>query len=341
MKQPKEEYNFQDFDSLQETTSNRSNPPKPHKDNLQLITTQQPMLSPENTIQRSTVETTNLNINPPTSSITDNNNTNTVPNTNKHQTMSVDIEPLHQNEPSLDRQSTINNSFQQSYLSKMKTMEHLISVIKEHSIDRYKKDLELKLQLKHELENNVEILSSYIKTNRVNKREFSTLYRTIEKENDRLLNVSEKAREELQLFNKQLPLLRSEINQMQKQISTLNDETKQIRTEKMNIEREIISKEDDIRTYNKLISNFRGSKDNIKASITLLKKHSCLIKEKIKGVDDKGKELFGSLRYLARKSVEDGEEYDKLNRKFDMLKSRLSVRSNVSQLNSKDKEEEK
>ena len=335
MKQPKEEYNFQDFDSLQETTSNRSNPPKHHKDNLQLITTQQPMLSPENTIQRSTVETTNLNINPPTSSLTDN---------NKPQTMSVDIEPLHQNEPSLDRQSTINNSFQQSYLSKMKTMEHLISVIKEHSIDRYKKDLELKLQLKHELENNVEILSSYIKTNRVNKREFSTLYRTIEKENDRLLNVSEKAHEELQLFNKQLPLLRSEINQMQKQISTLNDETKQLRTTKMTIEREIVSKEDDIRTYNKLISNFRGSKDNIKASITLLKKHSCLIKEKIKGVDDKGKELFGSLRYLARKSVEDGEEYDKLNRKFNTLKARLSVQSNKSngsQLNSKDKEEEK
>ena len=141
MKQPKEEYNFQDFDSLQETTTNRSNPPKSHKDNLQLITTQQPMLSPENTIQRSTVETTNINVNPPTSSLTDN---------NKQQTMSVDIEPLHQNEPSLDRQSTINNSFQQSYLSKMKTMEHLISVIKEHSIDRYKKDLELKLQLKHE-----------------------------------------------------------------------------------------------------------------------------------------------------------------------------------------------
>ena len=331
MKQPKEEYNFQDFDSLQETTSNRSNNNKPHKDQLQLITSQG-VLSPENTIQRSTVETTNVNINPPTS-ITDN-----------KQTMSVDIEPLHQNEPSLDRQSTINNSFQQSYLSKMKTMEHLISVIKEHSIDRYKKDLELKLQMKHELENNVEILSSYIKANRVNKREFSSLYRTIEKENDRLLNVSEKAREELNVFNKQLPLLRSEINQMQKQISTLNDETKQLKNAKMNVEREIVSKEDDIRTYNKLISNFRGSKDNIKASITLLKKHSTLIREKIKGVDDKGKELFGSLRYLARKSVEDGEVYDKLNRKFNTLKSRLSTHSNnsnVSQTNANAKEESK
>ena len=334
MKQPKEEYNFQDFDSLQETTSNRSNNNKPHKDNLQLISSQA-LLSPENTLQRSTVETTNININPPTS-VTDNNN--------KQQTLSVDIEPLHQNEPSLERQSTINNSFQQAYLSKMKTMEHLISVIKEHSIDRYKKDLELKLQLKHELENNVEILSSYIKANRVNKREFSTLYRTIEKENDRLLNVSEKAREELNVFNKQLPLLRSEINQMQKQISTLNDETKQLKNAKMNVEREIVSKEDDIRTYNKLISNFRGSKDNIKASITLLNKHSSLIREKIKGVDDKGKELFGSLRYLARKSIEDGEVYDKLNRKFDTLKSRLSVHSNnsnISQMNGKSKEEEK
>ena len=82
---------------------------------------------------------------------------------------------------------TSQSKFQIDYLEKVKTMENLISVIKQNAYDKYKKELEDKLLLKNELETNVGILSEYIKMNRMQNRNFGTLSKSIVKENSTLL----------------------------------------------------------------------------------------------------------------------------------------------------------
>lgn len=77
---------------------------------------------------------------------------------------------------SLDQDSTkpfteaTQSKFQIDYQEKVKTMENLITIIKQNAYDKYKKELEDKLLLKNELKTNVGILSEYIKMNRMQNR---------------------------------------------------------------------------------------------------------------------------------------------------------------------------
>ena len=234
-------------------------------------------------------------------------------------------EPTHETKASIDQESTkpmtefSTTKFQTEYLEKVKLMESLISTIKQNAFEKRKKELEDKLRLKNELENNVEILSTYIKMNRMQKKNFRSLSKSITKENERLTASSQRAMEEQYFIQRELPSLRSEINQMQSQIRNLNNETKNLKNEKLTIERDIMYFQDEIKRMNKLNSSFFSEKENIRNSIKLLKKHSGITREKINMQNNKSDELFSSLSYLALKSQYENEEYEKRNRRFDTL----------------------
>lgn len=208
------------------------------------------------------------------------------------------------------------NKFQEEYIEKVKRMENLISIIKQNAYERYRKELEDKLIYKSELENNVEILSSFIKANRIQKKNYGSLTKVILKENERLISSSQRAIEDQYFLEKELPLLRGEINRIEEQISGLNEETKIVKNNILLLERDIMGYEDEIKKFNKLNSGFFGEKENIRQSIKLLKKHSTITREKIKHQNEKSDELFSSLTLLAQKSKAESEEYDKRNRRL-------------------------
>ena len=81
------------------------------------------------------------------------------------------------------------NEYQKQYMDKVKKMENLIEIIKNNAYEKQKKELEERLRYKNELENNVELLSSYIKMNRYQKKNFGNLMKSIEKEK---MRISEK-----------------------------------------------------------------------------------------------------------------------------------------------------
>ena len=64
------------------------------------------------------------------------------------------------------------NEYQKQYMDKVKKMENLIEIIKNNAYEKQKRELEERLRYKNELENNVELLSSYIKMNRYQKKNF-------------------------------------------------------------------------------------------------------------------------------------------------------------------------
>ena len=69
--------------------------------------------------------------------------------------------------------------------------------------------------------------------------------------------------------------------------------------------------QDEIKKLNKTNSTLFSEKENIRNSINLLKKHCCIIREKISVQNDKSDELFNSLTYLAQKSIYENEAYNK------------------------------
>ena len=110
------------------------------------------------------------------------------------------------------------NEYQKQYMEKVKKMENLIEIIKNNAYEKQKKELEERLRYKNELENNVELLSSYIKMNRYQKKNFNNLMKSIEKEKMRISEKSDKVQEEQLLFNRELPYLRGINNKMEYEI---------------------------------------------------------------------------------------------------------------------------
>ena len=80
---------------------------------------------------------------------------------------------------SISRTSTVN--YPGDYAQKVKLMEKYISIVKENALDKNRKALIEKHRKKQELKNNIDILSTYVKLNRVNNRNFAVLTKEIQK----------------------------------------------------------------------------------------------------------------------------------------------------------------
>lgn len=208
------------------------------------------------------------------------------------------------------------NHFQAEYLNKVKTLEHLIDVIKENAYEKNKKELEEKILFKNELETNVEILSSYVKLNRLQKRNFGTLSKSITKENERFMFNSEKAVQESDFFERQIPYIRNQIEQMKNEATTLYEETKELKNQRLQLDRNMFMLNDEIKRYNKLNSDTFADKENLKNAIKLLKKHSVLTLEKIKLQEEQGKEFFSSLTLLAQKTKMENDNFSSTRASF-------------------------
>ena len=202
------------------------------------------------------------------------------------------------------------NEYQKQYMDKVKKMENLIEIIKNNAYEKQKKELEERLRYKNELENNVELLSSYIKMNRYQKKNFNNLMKSIEKEKMRISEKSDKVQEEQLLFNRELPYLRGINNKMEYEIGKKNEETKNIKNKMLEIERNIMELNDEIKQYHKINSNLLSDNEKIKSSVNLSKKHIKLTKEKIEVLDKNSEEFFMTLTFLAKQSEDDNKDYE-------------------------------
>ena len=202
------------------------------------------------------------------------------------------------------------NDYQKKYMDKVHKMENLIGIIKNNAYEKQKRELEERVRYKNELENNVEILSSYIKMNRVQKKNFSNLMKTIDKEKERISEKSYKVQEEQHFFNRELPYLRGITNKMQNEITKTNEETKNIKNQMLEIDRDIMALNDGIKQYNKMNSNLLSDNEKLKSSVSLLKKHIKLTNEKVNLLDKNSEEFFTRLTFLAKQSEDENKEYE-------------------------------
>ncbi|MCQ2820584.1 MAG: hypothetical protein MJ252_25240 [archaeon] len=228
---------------------------------------------------------------------------------------------------SIDSVST--QKYQNDYLKKVRKMEGLIDIIKENAYSRYKKEVEEKIQLKNELENRVEILSAYLRTHRVQQKNFGIMTKGLDSENERLAFQSMKCEEEKYKLDGELQSLRKDINNMQSKLYRVNEETKMYKDQQLQVEREIMTIEDEIKRHNWTNKSNFSEKESIRSSIKLLKTHSARIKDKINKQKEDTDTLFYDLTTLAAETQITSEEFDKANIRYNKT-SRSSTKDSLN-----------
>ena len=195
-----------------------------------------------------------------------------------------------------------DNSSQGNFTNQIKTMENLINTIKENVYGKNNQELLNKTIERNKLKNNVNILETYLKLNRISKTNFKSLSKGIKQENERLQYRSERAKGESYFFNQLMPELKKEVEDMKKEIEYRHEETKNLNNERMLIQKELNHLHDEIKKYNWLNTETFNQKEKIKNTLDLFKNHIIKQKEKVSLQKSKIDELFGSLSYLAKKS---------------------------------------
>ena len=205
--------------------------------------------------------------------------------------------------------TSINDYTQKSFPEQIKTMENLINIVKENAYDKNKQEILDKTLKKNKLKNNVNILETDLKLNRISKNNFKNLSKGIKNENERLMNLSERANRESHFFSLLMPNLKKEIEEMKKEIEIRKEETKNLNNEKMLIQKELHHLYDEIKKLNYLNTETFNQKEKIKNTLDLFQNHIVKQKNKVNLQNIKTNELIGSLSYLAKKSKVENEYY--------------------------------
>ena len=107
-------------------------------------------------------------------------------------------------------------------------METLIDIVKANAYDKYKEDILTKTNSKQKLQSNIKTLTTFIRLHHVNNRNYMSLTKGIQNENERLTYTSQKVARERCFFERELPTLKQEVDEMKQQIAMLNDETRKV-----------------------------------------------------------------------------------------------------------------
>ncbi len=210
-----------------------------------------------------------------------NTNSNTYVNTNQ-------ISPLDTDNSNKDR---------------LQLLEEYIKIIKSKGKEEPQEEIDKKMRIKEQLQNNIDILNANIrfanKENKVN----SSLGKNITKENEILISSSNRAAENSYLIKKDLPSFRNEIDGMKTKLSQLNEETKNLRNIGIGYDRSILVLEDEVRKLNNLNSNLIKEKEKITNEIIKYQKSIEMLISKINLVESESDKFMKNVEILAKKAM--------------------------------------
>ena len=187
-----------------------------------------------------------------------------------------------------------------NYMGKLQILENYISVIKTMGVEN---EIENKKRTKENLKNNVDILNSNIrllnKENKIN----SHLHNQILKENEILINSGGRANLDSFYINKELPIIKNEIENMKIKIIKLNEQTKFIRNTSIEIDSEIMVLNDEVKKLNTLNSNLIKDKEKIIPDIIKYKNSIEMIFSKIKFIEQQSNHFLNNVEMLVKENI--------------------------------------
>lgn len=194
-----------------------------------------------------------------------------------------------------------------TYEDKLNMLQNFISDIKSHKTSK-KTILEKKEMKKNKLQTNVEILKNNIRSIIKAKKYNTRSNREILNENDRLINMGERAYEQSNYIVRELPLLRTEIDEMKKQMDQCNQTTQMYRNEFIECDRNLLSLKDEIKKKNTAISNLMKEKEKIQNDLIIIQKKIQYLNDKIKGIEIGSNEFMNSVALLYKESDQNFQE---------------------------------
>ena len=186
---------------------------------------------------------------------------------------------------------------------KMQLLEEYIKIIKTKGKEEPQREIDEKIRIKEQLQNNIDILNANIrfanKENKVN----SSLGKNINKENEILILSSNRASENTYLIEKDLPNLRNEIENMKSKLCQLNEETKNLRNISLEYDGSILTLKDEVRKLNNLNSNLSKEKEKISNEIIKYEKSKEMLISKINLIEKESNQFMNNVKFLAEKAM--------------------------------------
>ena len=164
-----------------------------------------------------------------------------------------------------------------NYMGKLHILENYISLIKN-------------MRNESEIEN---------KKNKIN----SHLHNQILKENEILINSGGRANLDSFYINKELPIIKNEIENMKIKIIKLNEQTKFIRNTSIEIDSEIMVLNDEVKKLNTLNSNLIKDKEKIIPDIIKYKNSIEMIFSKIKFIEQQSNHFLNNVEMLVKENI--------------------------------------
>lgn len=176
-------------------------------------------------------------------------------------------------------------------VSRYQLFENIIKEIKSNTFKKIEEEIDEKTKLKNILLNNIEIYKNRIKVIlNQDKSTFKNMYNQIN-HSTKLENIQNRINHE-KFINIGLNECKTEVAYLKNSYEDLIEETRQIRNVIMNEDKEFECIKEEIQKLNGVLSSYKKEKENLKNGVVQLSSHIRLIKEKIKAIDDKNKELL-------------------------------------------------
>lgn len=176
-------------------------------------------------------------------------------------------------------------------ISRYQLFENIIKEIKSNIFKKIEEEIDEKKKLKNVLLNNIEIYKNRIKVIlNQDKSTFKNMYNQIN-HSTKLENIQNRINHE-KFINFGLNECKTELAYLKNSYEEVIEETRQIRNVIMNEDKEFECIKEEIQKLNGVLSLYKKEKENLKNGVAQLKSHIRLVKDKIKVIDDKNKELL-------------------------------------------------
>ena len=186
---------------------------------------------------------------------------------------------------------------------RLQLLEEYIKIIKSKGKEEPQEEIDKKIRLKEQLQNNIDILNANIKFANKENKVNSSLGKNIIKENEILISSSNRAAENSYLIKKDLPSFRNEIDNMKTKLSQLNEETKNLRNIGIEYDRSILVLQDEVRKLNNLNSNLIKEKEKVTNEVIKYQKSIDMLISKINLVESESDKFMKNVEILAKKAM--------------------------------------
>lgn len=235
-------------------------------------------------------------------------NTNTNINNSKfHKNKSCDLLNKSKATESSNNNNNLYNNGNASFsmltsngIDKLKLLEEYISLIKNNGINANELKIQQLQKQKDKLQNKISILSNNIKQFQKITKNNINVKRNLEQEKEFAKKYSDKADKDANGLKKILPANRANIDTMKNQIAQTREETEYINNYTVEIERQTMEIQDEIKKFNGLISNLNKDKEKIMGEIKIYRKKCENLGNKIERVEKSSNDFMENVQELVR-----------------------------------------